>query len=69
MPIITALRKQKQADLCEFKSSLVYKARTTKDTQGNPVLINKQITRTHQVTGVVVSALLCFALSCLVYFV
>ena len=25
MPLITALRRQKQVDLCEFKTSLVYK--------------------------------------------
>jgi hypothetical protein len=39
-PIIPALRRQRQADLCEFKASLVYRAsfRTDKDTQRNPVV-------------------------------
>ena len=33
MPLISALRRQRQVDLCEFKASLVYKA-----TQRSPVL-------------------------------
>ena len=47
-PLIPALGKQRQSDLCEFEASLVYRAsfRTgTKATQRNPVLkkqTNKQ---------------------------
>ena len=35
-----APRKQSQADLCEFKTNLVYKvcSKTARDTQINPVL-------------------------------
>ena len=35
---LKALRRQRQADLCEFKASLVYRAsfRTARATQGNP---------------------------------
>lgn len=33
MPIVPALRGQSQADLCEFKSNLIYmSSRTAKDT-------------------------------------
>jgi hypothetical protein len=37
-----ALRKPKQADLCEFKASLIYRAssRTARATQRNTVLKN-----------------------------
>ena len=45
MPLIPALRRQKQADLCEFEASLVYRAssRTVKtDTQRNPVSKNQK---------------------------
>jgi hypothetical protein len=44
MPLISALGRQRQADLCEFKASLVYKvgSRTTIATQRNPVSTNKQ---------------------------
>ena len=41
MPLISALGKQKQADFCEIKASLVYRVsfRTgSKATQRNPVL-------------------------------
>jgi hypothetical protein len=43
-PLILALRRQRQVDLCEFKASLVYRAspRTVKDIQGNPVLKNQR---------------------------
>jgi hypothetical protein len=43
MPLIPALRRQGQADLCEFEASLVYRVsfRTARATQRNPVL-NKQ---------------------------
>ena len=39
MPIIPALGRQRQADLYDFKASLVYRAssRTARDTQRNPV--------------------------------
>ena len=38
MPLISAFRRQRQADLCEFEASLVYRAssRTARDTQRNP---------------------------------
>ena len=42
MPFIPVLRRQRQADLCEFKPGLVYRAssRTTRAvTQRNPVLM------------------------------
>ena len=41
MPLIPALRRQRQVDLCEFEASLVYRAssRTVRAvTQRNPVL-------------------------------
>jgi hypothetical protein len=40
MPLIPALRKQRQADLCEFQVSLVYRVsyRTVRATQRNPIL-------------------------------
>jgi hypothetical protein len=40
----TALRRQTQADVCEFKDSLVYKAssRTARAAQRNPVLKEKK---------------------------
>jgi hypothetical protein len=43
MPLITGLRRQRQVDLCEFKSSLVYieSSRTTRATHRIPVLQNK----------------------------
>jgi hypothetical protein len=46
MSLIPALRKQRQADLCEFKASLVYRAssRISRATQRNPVS-NKQISK------------------------
>ena len=39
MPLIPALGRQRQADLCEFKASLVYSvsSRTARATQRNPV--------------------------------
>ena len=41
--LIPVLGRQKQADLCEFKASLVYRvsSRTVKATQRSPVLKNK----------------------------
>ena len=43
MPLIPALGRKRQADLCEFEASLVYRVsfRTVRDTQRNPVLKNK----------------------------
>jgi hypothetical protein len=40
MPLIPALRRQRQVDLCEFEASLVYTAssRTARVTQRNSVL-------------------------------
>jgi hypothetical protein len=45
MPLIPALRRQRQEDLCEFQASLVYRdnSRTARITQRNPVSTNKQI--------------------------
>jgi hypothetical protein len=39
MPLIPALGRQRQANLCEFKASLVYRVgcRIAKATQRNPV--------------------------------
>ena len=39
MPLIPALRRQRQVDLCEFEASLVYRvsSRTARATQRNPV--------------------------------
>jgi hypothetical protein len=41
-PLIPALERQRQADLCEFEASLVYRAnsRTVRVTQRNPILKN-----------------------------
>ena len=40
IPLIPALGRQRQVDLCEFKASLVYRvvSRTARATQRNPVL-------------------------------
>ena len=40
MPLIPALGRKRQVDLCEFKDSLVYRvsSRTARDTQRNLVL-------------------------------
>jgi hypothetical protein len=35
-PLIPALRRQRQADLCEFEASLVYRV-SSRTTQKNPV--------------------------------
>jgi len=42
--VIPALGRQRQAHLCEFKSTLLYRvsSRTARATQRNPVLKNKQ---------------------------
>jgi hypothetical protein len=44
MPLIPALWKQRQEDLCEFKTSLVYRvnSRTDRATQRNPVSKRKR---------------------------
>ena len=47
MPVIPALRRQRQVDLCKFKASLVYSAssRTARTvTQTKPVSKNKMKT-------------------------
>jgi hypothetical protein len=43
-PLILALGKQRQEDLCEFQASLVYRvsSRIARSTQRNPVSRNKQ---------------------------
>ena len=43
MPLIPALRRQRQVDLCKFMASLVYRvsSRSSKDTERNPVLKKK----------------------------
>ena len=48
-PLIPALRRQRQADLCEFNANLVYKtsSKTTGATQRNPALKNQYINITH----------------------
>jgi hypothetical protein len=45
MLLIPALRRQKQADLCEFEASLVYKmnSRTARAVHRNHILENKKI--------------------------
>ena len=42
--MMPALRRQRQADLCEFKASLGYRAssRTVRATQRNPVMKKKE---------------------------
>ena len=42
-PLIPALGRQRQEDLCEFRVSLVYRvsSKTSRATQRNPVLENK----------------------------
>jgi hypothetical protein len=44
MPIISALKRQRQEDLCEFKDSLVYRSssRLARTTQKDPVSKIKQ---------------------------
>ena len=44
MPFIPALGRQRQADLCEFRVSLLYgvSSRTAKVTQRNPVSRNQR---------------------------
>jgi len=43
MPLLSALGRQRQADLYEFEASLVYKARTARAiTQRNPVSKKKK---------------------------
>ena len=44
MPLIPAIRRQRQVGLCEFEASLVYRvsSRTDSIVTGNPVSRNKQ---------------------------
>jgi hypothetical protein len=48
-PLIPVLRKQRQEDLCEFETSLVYKAssKTSRATQKSPVSKNKKQKQTN----------------------
>jgi hypothetical protein len=50
MPLIQALRRQRQTDVCKFKASLVYKAnlRTAMATQRNTVSKKKKNQTTKQ---------------------
>jgi hypothetical protein len=51
VPLIPAVRRQRQVDVCEFEASLVYRvsSRTARATERNPVLKKKQNqTRTKQ---------------------
>jgi len=45
MSLIPALRRERQADLCEFEASLVYRVscRTDRDTQRNLVSNNNRV--------------------------
>jgi hypothetical protein len=47
MPLVQALRRQRQVDLCEFKGSLFYRASsmTVRSIHRNPVLKNKNKTK------------------------
>jgi hypothetical protein len=47
MPLIPVLKRQRQADLCEFKASLVYRVnfRTARATQRNPVSTKQNKTK------------------------
>ena len=47
-PLISALKRQRQADFCEFKASLVHRTgfRSTRATQRNPVSNNNKTTTT-----------------------
>ena len=47
MPLIPALGRQRQADVCEYEASLVYRAssRTIKATLRNPVMKNQNQTK------------------------
>jgi hypothetical protein len=44
MPLVPAFKRQRQADLCAFKASLVYRvsSRTARATQRNPVSKRKK---------------------------
>ena len=46
-----ALRKQRQADLCEFKASLVYKSssRRARATRRNPISKNKKTNKNKKI--------------------
>jgi hypothetical protein len=50
MPLVSALGRQRQADLCEFEASLVYKSRTVRATQRNPILGEKEEKRNEMLT-------------------
>jgi hypothetical protein len=48
MPLVPALGRQRQEDLCEFEASLVYRVspRTARATQRNPVLGVRKASKT-----------------------
>jgi hypothetical protein len=50
MPLISALGRQRQVDLCEFKASLVYRvsSRIARATQRNPDWKKKTKTKTKE---------------------
>jgi hypothetical protein len=52
MPLIPVVGRQRLANLCEFKASLVYRvsSRTEKATQRNPVSKKKTKTKTKKTT-------------------
>ena len=61
MPLIPALRRQRQVDLCEFEASLVYEAssRTVRAvTQRNPDSQQKQQQRVFSEKGILESAMI-----------
>ena len=62
MPLIAALGKQRQADLCEFESNLVYKvsSRTARATQRNPVQERGENTQNNKTSQHMGQVLLCW---------
>ena len=69
-PLILALGLQRQADLCEFKASLIYKVsfRTTRAIkQRNPVLKQQNKTKQNQTKRKIV-AMTTFLMFCLALF-
>jgi hypothetical protein len=70
MPLIPALRSQRQVDLCVLKASLIYivSSRTAKATQRNPVLKGGGVKQKHSFVCLFVSfetGFLCLALAVL----
>jgi hypothetical protein len=50
-PLILVLRRQRRADLCEFKASLVYKSssRRARATRRNPISKNKKTNKNKKI--------------------